>query len=295
MKCHMSMFSLIFSWASTSPAPFSVSPPLINDGNVGAECGCLDEDSIEQRDVVAWKVFHNGYSQDKLRDSCFRFCPGEAAFFTLTPWAAVSTKDGDSDRTFCRCFNKLTHFDCDEEEGATLIKVYCTVSKQRQVPVMHRDFMSSVRAMTDTDDARRNLDAVEEVDGDTTTEDDFNYYYQSSSSSSSTSVSMHQDPEKKEEALALTAIVLGLLAFVCLILLAAKTYVDARREQKKAKIADKIAAAARATTAIMDGGYSNNAYTRDVTSSSLSSSASLATKPARLLSLSAGPFVYEKE
>lgn len=115
---------------------------------------------------------------------------------------------------------------------------------------------------------------------------------------------------QKEEAFALMAVVLGLLSFVCLVLLAIKSWFDAQKERKKSRVADKIAEAAKASfpdvpakdvsseAGSVASGSLSSATASTASASSVSKYLTPPTlRPAmnRLISLGAGPFVYEKK
>jgi len=110
--------------------------------------------------------------------------------------------------------------------------------------------------------------------------------------------SLIEEEEEKEETLALTALVLGLLAVTCLLCLALKSWSDARRERKKTReqktSQSKLSVSTIETNWKLEPSWSFTSSAASV----ISANSTISTPPPRvkrLLSLSAGPFVYEKK
>lgn len=263
------------------------------------------------------------------RAKCDQFCQG-APHFTLSPWsggkrysaaAAAAGQRSGAAQVLCECYKSLDVFDCDEEEeGEGLIEVHCrTEPKPRRLggdnlvedgEGFQRDVLASVRGgfkqLSETmqhNEERRELksDDPKALGSNSPSENTLptgNDSLEKELRDFSTVSSSEADlPEKKKEAFALLAVILGLLALVCLVALALKTWCDHKKEQRKAEVQVKIEQAARATTGSFaatrgaaggGGGGQTNKTMQRVPSDDLF-------RTPRLLSLGAGPMVFEKE
>ncbi len=224
--------------------------------------------------------------------------------------------NGQPDMVLCKCFDHLEVFDCDEEVGANLVKIFCVEKKQESEAKTNttsstsakanlnetRDVLAAVRKLTQdepvTEKAQEVTDKVQE-----------HPKYEGSKNETD----VRKNKKEEGETFGLVALVLGLLALLLIAGLGTKSCLDSRRERKKRDIADKIAAAAAATGYYSGDkmGRTNASFEEDsVSVSEISSTSTSSTStsrqanpsknlkpsapPKRLMSLSAGPFVFEK-
>lgn len=160
-------------------------------------CGCVETKDITIQDiVVSMEMVLQSFGYSKTR--CNYFCGHQAQspkYYLITAITKSQIR--------CNCLQSMNIFDCDEEYGEDLVGIYC-VRKKAEGGLIHKNI--SISSLASEGRSHDNITNVRDH----------------------TSII---SPQK----FGTMALILVLIALASLVILAAKTYCDHRREMKDAK------------------------------------------------------------